>query len=443
MNALWILLLLVLLSGVFSLAEMALASARRGRLTQLAEAGDRGAVKALAIKEYPSRLLAASQTGITAAALLMGIYGESALSASIESAIGAMLPALAAWQATIAFATTIVIVTAVSIILGEIVPKRIALAHPEKVAAACAPAMSLFIRLLYPAIRFLSFAADRVLALLPIQAAPAVTSMEEILAFVDEGERAGSIAPEESELFGNVMRLEDWRLATVMTPASDVAWIDLLSPREDNLRLLREAPHSQLPVCKGDLQQVIGIAESHDILKAAMLGEIDFAELPLEPPLFVPSSLNLIDLLRTFRQQRANFALVVSEFGLTEGIVTLDDLMYSLVGEMAPGIDDSEDSLAVRRPDGSWLLDGLLPIDEMKDRLDIRYVPQESLGNYQTVGGFVLASLGRIPRKAECFTWAEWEFEVVDVDRNRVDQVLATHVSKQGASGKKAMNEDD
>jgi putative hemolysin len=174
-----------------------------------------------------------------------------------------------------------------------------------------------------------------------------------------------------------------------------------------------------------------------------MEGEIDFAEIPLAPPLFVPSSLNLIDLLRTFRQQRANFALVVSEFGSTEGIVTLDDLMYSLVGEMAPGIDDSEDSLAVRRPDGSWLLDGLLPIDEMKDRLEIRRVPQESLGNYHTVGGFVLASLGHIPRKAECFTWAEWEFEVVDVDRNRVDQVLASRVSDKWASENKPLSGGD
>ena len=434
MNTLWILILLILLSGLFSLAEMALASARRGRLSQLAEAGDTGAAKALAIKEHPSRLLAASQTGITAAALLMGIYGESALSASIEAAVSAAIPGLTDWRESIAFGVTIVIVTAASIILGEIVPKRIALAHPEKVAVFCAPFMSLFIRLLSPAIRFLSFAADRILALLPVQSAPAVASVEDILAFVDEGERTGTIAPEESQLFGNVLRLEDWRLATVMTPASDVAWLDLLASREDNLRILKEAPHSRLPICKGDLQQVIGIAESHDILKAAMEGDIDFAELPLAQPLFVPSSLTLIDLLRTFRQQRANFALVVSEFGLTEGIVTLDDLMYSLVGDMMPVAEDTEDALAVRRADGSWLLDGLLPIDEMKDRLEIRHAPQESLGNYHTVGGFVLASLGRIPRKAERFTWADWEFEVVDVDRNRVDQVLATRVADSASA---------
>ncbi len=434
MNALWILVLLILLSGLFSLAEMALASARRGRLTQLAEAGDPRAVAALAIKDNPSRLLAASQTGITAAALLMGIYGESALSASIEAAIAAAVPWLAEWRGPIAFTVTIVIVTALSIILGEIVPKRIALANPERVAAWCAPAMTFFIRLLSPAIHVLSFMADRVLALLPVRSAPAVTSLEDILAYVDEGERAGAIGPEESQLFGNVLRLEDWRLATVMTPASDVAWLDLLSSREDNLRILREAPHSRLPICKGDLQQVIGIAESHDILRAAMEGDVDFAELPLAAPLFVPASLKLIDLLRTFRQQRANFALVVSEFGLTEGIVTLDDLMYSLVGDMVPMAADERDALAVCRPDGSWLLDGLLPIDEMKDKLNIRHVPEESLGNFHTVGGFVLASLGHIPRKAERFGWSGWEFEVVDVDCNRVDQVLATRMPQDGAT---------
>lgn len=431
MTALWILIFLILLSGFFALAEMALASSHQARLAQLAEEGDRGAVSALAIKAHPSRVLAATQTGITAAALLMGIYGESALSASIQGMVADGIPAVEEWAEGIAFAATIVIVTAVSIVLGEIVPKRIAIGQPEKVAAFCAPAMALFIRLLSPAIRFLSWSADRILAMLPVRSAPAVTSVEDILAFVDEGARSGALAPEESHMMGNVLRLEDRRLAAIMTPVADVTWLDLLAPREENLRTLREAPHSQVPVCKGDLQQVVGIAESHDILQDALEGEIDFAELPLEPPLFVPSSLSLIGLLRTFRQHKATFALVVSEFGLTEGIVTLDDLMQTLVGDMMPLADDPEEALAVRRPDGSWLLDGLLPIDEMKDKLDIRHIPQEQLGNFHTVGGFVLATLGRIPRKAERFTWADWEFEVVDIDRNRVDQVLASRLTAQ------------
>ena len=344
MNALTILILLIILSGFFALAEMALASSRRSKLSQMAEEGHKGASVAVSIKEHPSRLLAATQTGITAASLLMGIYGQSALSSSINAAISTTVPFLNEWREELSFAITIVIVTAISIVLGEIIPKRIAIAHPERVAVFCAPFMAFFIRLLSPAIHFLSWSADKILAILPIQSAPSITSVEDILAFVDEGAKVGAIALEESFLVGNVLRLEDRRLAAIMTPAADVAYIDMLAPRERNLRLLREAPHSQLPVCKGDLQQVIGIAESHDILQAAIEGDINFAEIPLATPLFVPGTLTLIDLLRTLRQQNTTFAFVVSEFGVTEGIVTLDDIMLSLVGEMMPMANTPEDA---------------------------------------------------------------------------------------------------
>ena len=436
MNAFLILAFLILLSSYFALAEMALASARRSRLVQMAEEGNARAIIAINIKDHPSRLLAATQTGITAAALLVGIYGESALSASITALIDRMIPALSQWSDGISFTVTIILVTAVTIVLSEIVPKRIAIAHPERVAAFCAPFMSVFIRLLLPAVHALSWFADRILALLPFDYAPSVASIEDILAFVDEGERAGTLAPEESHLLSNVLRLDERHLASIMSPIAEVDWLNLLAPREDNLRVLRDAPHSQLPVCNGDLQHVIGIAKSHDILQAAIAGDIDFAEIPLAPPLYVPVSLTLIELLRTFRQQRSTIALVVSEFGNTEGIVTVDDLVLSLVGDMMPMADDPEDALAVRRTDGSWLLDGLLAIDDMKDKLDIDNVPNEELGNYHTVGGFVLASLGRIPRKTERFHWAGWDFEVVDIDRNRVDQVLAIPKSDAAESDK-------
>lgn len=426
MTALWVLIVLIAVSGVFSLAEMAFASARRARLMQMAEDGDAGAAQALAIKEQSSRLLAATQTGITAAALLMGVFGEAALTTQLSAWLGAHVSMPLAWNETLSFCVMVITVTAASIVFGEIIPKRVALAYPERLASALAPLMRLVIRLLSPAISILSFVSDRVLAMLPVQAAPAVTSMEDILAFVSESERAGSIQREESHLLGNVVRLEDWRMATIMTPVTDVVYVDLLETPEQNLRRLMESPHSQLPVCKGDLQQVLGVVQSHDILKASLEGEIDFANLPLEPPLFVPSSLTLGDLLRTFRQRRADFAFVVSEFGLTEGIVTLGDLMTSLVGDMMPFSDDPEEALAVERADGSWLLDGLLPVDEMRDKLGLRELPLEAMGTYHTVGGFMLASLGHIPRKAERIVWEDWSFEVVDIDRNRVDQVLAS-----------------
>lgn len=434
MNAFFVLAFLILLSSYFALAEMALASARRSRLLQMAEDGDVRASIAIAIKDQPSRLLAATQTGITAAALLVGIYGESALSDTVTDLINRSIPALEQWSGGISFTLTIIIVTAITIVLSEIVPKRIAIAHPERVAAFCAPLMSVFIRLLSPAVHMLSWVADRILALLPWDYAPAVTSIEDILAYVDEIERSGTLEPEESHLLSNVLRLDERHLASIMSPIADVDWLNLMAPREDNLRVLLESPHSQLPVCKGDLQHVVGIAKSHYILQAALTGEIDLAEVPLTQPLFVPITLTLIELLRTFRKQRSTMALVVSEFGNTEGIVTVDDLMLSLVGDMMPMADDPEDALAVRRSDGSWLLDGLLAIDDMKDKLEISSVPNEELGNYHTVGGFVLASLGRIPRNTEHFNWAGWNFEVVDIDRNRVDQVLATRQDEPSTS---------
>lgn len=429
MDAFWILILLIVASGFFALAEMALASARPARLRHLAEEGNTKARLALTIKETPSRLLAATQTGITAAALLSGVFGESAMKDALALLLQQLAPGIGVGRDPLALGVTIIVVTALSIVFGEIVPKRIAISQPERVALWCAPAMLLFIRFMGPAIRFLSWASDRVLGLLPVHSAPAVTSVEDILAYVDEGERSGEIAPEESHLLGNIFRLEDRRVAGVMTPASDVAYLDLSRAREFNLDVLRTAPHAQMPICKNDLQHVIGLAESHDILQAALAGEINFAEIPIQPPLFVPGSLTLIALLRTFRHQRSTFAFVINEFGQTEGIVTLDDLLHTVVGDMMPYADDPEESLALRRADGSWLLDGLLPIDEMKEKLGLREFPDEGLGNYHTVGGFILTSLGRIPKKGEYLEWEDWRFEVVDVDRNRIDQILATQLS--------------
>jgi len=263
---------------------------------------------------------------------------------------------------------------------------------------------------------------------LPLRSAPELTSIEDILAVVDEGQRAGSIAPEEGHLLGNVFRLEDRRVAAVMTPVKDVVYIDLARPREANLETLRAHPHGRYPICRGDLQQLVGLTESRALLKAALAGNIDFGGIPMTPPLFVPGGLSLIDLLRSFRQHGADFAFVVNEFGQTEGIVTLGDVLQTVAGDMMPGAGDPDQALAVQRSDGSWLLDGLLPLDEMTEKLGIRDFPENVHGNYHTVGGFVIAMLARIPKRAEKFSCAGWEFEVVDMDKNRVDEVLATRL---------------
>lgn len=428
MNALAILVLLIFICGFFALAEMALASSRRSRLQLLVDAGNQSASRALRIKSMPSRFIAATQTGLTAASLLAGIFGESALSGHVEHFIAAYIPLFDPVRSELAITTTVVVVTAFAIVFGEIVPKRIALAYPEQVASLVAPFMELFIQVLSPAIRFLSWSADIVLKLLPFRSAPEVTGVEDILAAVDEGARSGAIAPEESHLLGNIFLLEDRHVAAVMTPLKDAAFIDLDRSHNENLHVLRERPHGRYPICHGNLQQVVGLAESRTLLRAALSGELSFADLPLASPLYVPLSLTLIELLKTFRARNADFALVVNEFGVTEGLVTIDDLFRTMAGDMMPGADDPAQSLAVQRDDGSWLLDGLLPIDQLQDKLGLIGVGEEAQGLYHTVGGFVVSHMGKIPKRAEKFRYGEWQFEVVDMDHNRVDEVLVTRV---------------
>lgn len=427
MNAFAILVLLILICGFFALAEMALASSRRSRLQLLADAGSPSAAQALRIKAMPSRFIAATQTGLTAASLLAGIFGENALAGHIENFIVESLPLLSAVRSEVAITTTVVVVTAFAIVFGEIVPKRIALAYPERVASLVAPFMGIFIRVLSPAIRLLSWSADMMLRLLPFRSAPDVTSIEDILAAVDEGTRSGAIAPEESHLLGNIFLLEDRHVAAVMTPLKDVAFIDLDRSHNENLHVLRESPHGRYPLCKGSMQQVIGLAESRALLSAALAGELSFDQLPMTPPLYVPASLTLMELLKLFREHSADFALVVNEFGGTEGIVTISDLFQTMAGNMMPGADDPAMALAVQREDGSWLLDGLLPIDELVEKLGLGGI-SDPQGLYHTVGGFVVAHMGKIPKRAEKFRYGGWEFEVVDMDHNRVDEVLATRL---------------
>jgi len=425
-NPLLTLILLIAACGFFALAEMALAASRKSRLQQLADAGDTSAACALAIKSRPSRFIAATQTGLTTASLLSGIFGEEALAAHLKTFIDANFSALTGVSSAIAFTLTITVITAAAIVFGEIIPKRIALAYPEEVAKGVAPFMRWFIMVLAPAIRLLSWSADLVLGLLPIRSAPAVTGVEDILALVDEGELSGSIGKEQSHMLWNVFRLEDRHLAAVMTPVKDVALIDLAIPHIENLNTIRAAPHGRYPICRGGLQQVLGLAESRAVLKAALSGEFHFVDLPMSPPVYVPSALTLIELLRIFREQNADFAFVVNEFGVTEGIVTLSDLFETVAGDMMPGATDPDQALAVQRDDGSWLLDGLLPMDEMKEKLGFTILADETQGRYHTVGGFVVTSMGKIPKRAEKFVVGEWEFEVVNMDHNRVDEVIAS-----------------
>jgi len=420
----WILVLLILLSGFFAMSEMSIGASRVSLLTQMAESGNEGARIAAELRNQPSRLLAATQTGLTALATLLGVFGESMWVPRLESAIETNIGWLAFAKYPLALLLVVGSLTFATIVVGEIIPKRIALAKPETIASLLAPFMAMFARLNRPFIWALSAASEKILALFPFKESAAHVAGDEIRAMIAAGRRDGGLDETAGELLGNVFRLDDRKVASVMTPANAIIYLDLLAPSQANLEKIQTHSVSRFLVCKGGLTQVMGYIESRELLQHLLNGnQLDLGKLPTHAIQFMPNTQSLIGVLEFFRMQKTHLAIVVNEFGQTEGLVTLSDLLSSVVGDVPSSVDELP--LAVQREDGSWLLDGLLPLDEMKDKLGLTELPEEDLGNYHTVGGFVITAIGRIPKKAETFDWNGWRFEVVDMDKNRVDEVFA------------------
>lgn len=427
----WILVFLVLGSGLLAMAEMAVGASRNSHLAMLAEQGQSGAGVVLGFRQHPSRLLATTQLGITALAMLSGVYGESLWVPRLEAAIGQWLPALAPASYGLALAIAVTVITFFTLVLGEVVPKRLALSRPESVAVAMAGPVHLLLRLCRPLVWVVSVASDRILDLFPGRGSAEATAADEIRFLIEAGRKEGALDRTEGEILGNVFRLDNRRVAAIMTPAADIACLDLALPREANMRVLQERAVSRFLVIKGGLANPVGFVEGRELLRLVLLNgglELDFGKLSTAAPHYVPSSLSLIGLLEFFKANQTQIALVVNEFGATEGLVTLSDLMGTVVGDVLSGA--AESPMAVQRADGSWLLDGLLPIDELKELLRLPSLPEEELGNYHTVGGFVIYQLGRIPKKAESFEWGDWRFEVMDMEKNRVDEVLAKRLDE-------------
>src|SRR5512135_224631 len=420
----WILVLLILLSGFFAMSEMSIGASRVSLLTQMAESGNEGARIAAELRSQPSRLLAATQTGLTALATLLGVFGESMWVPRLESAIETNIGWLAFAKYPLALLLVVGGLTCATIVVGETIPKRIALAKPETIASLLAPFMAMFAKLNRPFIWALSAASEKILALFPLKESAAHVAADEIRAMIAAGRRDGGLDETAGELLGNVFRLDDRKVASVMTPANAIIYLDLQAPSQVNLEKIQTHSVSRFIVCKGGLTQVMGYIESRELMQHLLAGnQLDLGKLPTHAIQFMPNTQSLIGVLEFFRTQKTHLAIVVNEFGQTEGPVTLSDLLSSVVGDVPSSVDELP--LAVQREDGTWLLDGLLPLDEMKDKLGLTELPEEDLGNYHTVGGFVITAVGRIPKKAETFDWNGWRFEVVDMDKNRVDEVFA------------------
>jgi putative hemolysin len=433
-----IILALVLLNGVFAMSELAIVSARRMRLEKLAAEGSPGAGTALDLHEDPSRLLSTVQIGITLISIFNGAFGEASLTARLTPRLAALGVADGYARPT-ALAVVVVGITFVSIVLGELVPKRIAILYPEALAAASARPLQFLARLGAPFVRLLAVTTDGIMRLLGMHHQKDETPTEdEVTGMIKESADAGVFEKAEYDIAARALRLDDWHLRALMTPRIDLECLDLDQPLEHNLARIAESPYSRFPVYRGDRSQVLGIVRARNLFGQAIRGrslqDIDIGA-ALDTILYVPESSSAVDLLEQLRKSRAELAMVVDEYGDIQGMITLTDVMRALVGDVTPARDHGPPD-AVQREDGSWFVDGGMVLDRFRHLTGaaVRF-PDEDSGAYHTLAGFVLYQLAVIPRPGDWLDWAGWRFEVADMDGNRIDRLLVAPLAPAQPDG--------
>ena len=432
MTPILVLLLLIIINGVFVMAEMAVVSSRKPRLQQFANEGSHGAQIALDLASRPDRFLATVQIGITLIAILTGAMGEKTLTARLATRLQQM-PRFAEYSDTLAFVIVVVAITYVSLVIGELLPKRLALYNPERIAAAMSRFMRFLSRIAAPAGSFVSGSTRIVMGLLRLKPAegPPVTE-EEIKVMMEQGTEAGVFEEAEHDIVKSIFKLGDRGVSALMKPRRDVVWLDIDDPFVENQKKLASSLYSRFPVGQGSLDNVLGIVQTKDLLTKSLAGsKVDLKE-NLRPPLFVPEGLPALRLLEMFKKSRTHIALVVDEYGGVEGLVTLNDILEDLVGDVA-SVDMPEEQQVYRRADGSMLIDGKVLIDDLKEELKIPKLPDEESGSYQTLGGLVMLQVGRVPVTGDSFETEGYKFEVVDMDGKRVDKVLVSKLPTPSA----------
>jgi putative hemolysin len=418
-----VVLILTIANGVFSMSEMAIVSARKARLQEMAERGNVKAKAALALANSPNRFLSTVQVGITLITILTGVLGGATLAEPIAQAINRYIPQLAASSSAIASTLVVIFITFLSLIVGELVPKRLALNSPEKIAMAVAIPMRLVERLTAPIVFLLSLSTDLLLKLLGSSVAsdePQITE-EEIKVLMRQGAAEGTFDAAEQDMIERVFNLGDEPISALITPRLDIVWLDLNDSLTENRQKMTDSRHSRYPVCQESLDNVLGIIHVKDLL-AQPPETFDLTSV-LRQPLFLAESTHALKALELLKKTGNQVALVANEYGVTQGLVTLNDVVEVIIGDI-PFEDEIQEQEAIRREDGSWLMDGRIAIDEFKELLNIAELPGEERDNYQTLGGFVITHLGHIPKSTDHFVWDGFRLEVMDMDGNRVDKVL-------------------
>ncbi|MDO8890411.1 MAG: hemolysin family protein [Sulfurimicrobium sp.] len=419
--------LLILVNGMFAMSEIAIVSSRRSKLHNLADDGSLGAKAALLLHQEPSRFFSTVQVGITSISILSGAIGETALAVPLAGWLSG-IPLLAPHAKGMALTITVVSLTYVSVVVGELVPKRLALLAPESIASLISRPMVVLARIAHPLVVLLSVSSTAILGLMGARRKdePPVSN-DEIKVLMEQGAEAGVFHESEQEIVSNVLRLDEQHIASIMTPRHDISVIDLEEGEETMRQRIVDTEYSRLVVCRDGLEHILGVLQTGDLLKKALPGHIINTadiETALHPPLFVPESITTTQLLESFRRARLQFALIVDEYGDVQGLATMTDVLTAIVGELSVP-EAPEDRDMVQREDGSWLVDGDISVERLKSCLNLAdELPGENEHSYYTLGGFIMHVLGRVPSPSDHFIAAGLRFEVMDMDHKRVDKVL-------------------
>jgi len=422
-----VILLLIIANGIFAMTEIAIVSAKKVRLENLAGKGSAGAQRALQLANEPTQLLSTIQVGISVISTFTGAFGGATI-AEILAVNFSTIPALAPYSGAIALAIVVTVITYLSLILGELVPKRIALNNPEGIAVKVAAPINVFAKIVAPLVHLLSGSTELVLKIMGIkEKEEEPVTEEEISLMMARGTQTGAFEQVEQDIVENVFNLSDLRVKSLFTPRTQVDWLNLEASDEENLEIIANSRHSRFPVGRGSLDEIAGIVYAKDLLSRKINCHSLELESLLKEALFVPKSMRAFTLLEMFKRKGTEIALVIDEYGSLQGLVTIDDVMEEIVGDIPqPGEDENEE--IIRRDQNSWLLDGLLSLEEFKELFGIAELPGEESGLFQTLAGFIMSYLGYIPKEAERFEIEGLRFEIVDMDRVRIDKVLVTKI---------------
>jgi putative hemolysin len=421
-----IILLLIIINGAFAMAEIAVVSARRAKLRVMADQGSKQAAKALALAEQPANFLSTIQVGITLIGVLSGAYGGAVIAKDLGPYFNAF-PLFYPYGEAISLGLVVIIITYLSLVIGELIPKRLALHNPEKIAAAAAMPVHFLSLLAYPLVRVLSLSSESIVRMMGLKKPVSTVSEEEVKVLLEEGTEAGVFHKMEQDIIHGAFRIDDLSVREVMTPRPDIIWIDYELPFSENLETIKTSDHAYFPVCEGDLDHVIGFLHVKDLFK--IYPDFDGSDIKplLRKPFIFPETVSALQILEQFKASPIHVALVVDEFGTIQGLVTVNDIMEAIVGDI-PSFNESEEKAIIQRDDGTWLVDGTISIEDFTEYFQIETLPDEDEAEYHTLGGFIMTYLGRIPVTGDFFEWGVFRFEIMDMDGNRIDKVLVTRL---------------